>query len=124
MNRSNSPSTLNGRVWFVFHLAITLLAWVGPFLFDWRLMITAYTLVMLQFLVFNRCLVNNKHNLSEDENMTFYAYLFEQLGVSFSRKKVKTVVRIWLYPAFGIIAYFFQVVLGFEPVFYLAFNSK
>ena len=62
---------------FWFHVFITSLAWVGPFLFSWYLMLTAYAIILLQFLVFDKCLLNSKHELTDSEDATFYSYLFE-----------------------------------------------
>ncbi len=104
--------------WFLVHFLITLLAWAGPFLFSWYLMAAAYALVMLQFLLLNRCIVNAKHALPEENEMTFYAYLFESAGIKIPRRPLKFIVRRILYPLFGVFAYIWQIPLGHAPILF------
>ena len=120
MENSTSQRTAPSYIWFVLHFVITLLAWIGPFIFDLYLMITAYCIVLLQFLVFNRCLMNVKHDLSEDEHMTFYAYLFESVGIHFNRRKLKIFVRKWLYACLGVFTLILQLVLHYQPLLSLS----
>jgi hypothetical protein len=97
---------------FWFHLFITSLAWVGPFLFSWQIMVVAYAIILLQFLVFDKCLLNAKHDLTVSEDATFYSYLFEACGMTVNRPLIKVVVRRYLYFILGAFAYFWQVALG------------
>lgn len=115
MENPSTSRSLPSYMWFVFHFIITLTAWIGPFLFPWYLMVAAYTIVLLQFLVFNRCLMNVKHDLSEDENMTFYASLLESVGIHWNRKNVKTFVRKWLYGGLAIFTLILQLGLHYKP---------
>ena len=108
---------LNGAFWL--HLAITLFAWVGPFLIDWWLMCAIYAIVLLQFAVLNKCVVNAGHDLEEGEGITFYAFLFESFGIYFPRKPLKWVVRGPLYLILGILTWYLQVYLGYKPVVHL-----
>lgn len=107
---------INATFWL--HLLVTILAWVGPFLFSWQLMVLAYGLVQLQFWFFGKCLMNEQHDLKEEDNYTFYAYLLEYLGFNFDRKIVKNIVRNGLYIFFGIFAYCWQAVLGNEAILF------
>ncbi len=118
MSEVKVSSTHNFAFWF--HLLITILAWVGPFLFSWYLMVTAYGLVLLQFLIFNRCLLNARHALDTetDKETTFYSYLFEQIGYYPNRKTLKLIVRRYLYIILSLVTVLWQVVLGFEPVLF------
>ncbi len=43
---------INGMFWA--HLFVTSLAWVGPFLFSWYVMIVAYICVQMQYQLFNQ----------------------------------------------------------------------
>ncbi len=121
MEHSSAPRTLPSYIWFVLHFIITLTAWIGPFIFPWYLMLTAYTIVMLQFLVFNRCLMNIKHDLSEDENMTFYASLLESVGIHWNRKSVKIFVRKWLYACLAVFTLTLQLALHYKPLINFVF---
>ena len=103
---------------FGVHLFVTLLAWVAPFLFTWWMVALAFGAVMLQFLIFSRCLMNEHHNLGEAEHATFYSYLLERLGFQPNRRLVKTLVRKYLYPALAFAGYIAQVWFGLEPVFF------
>jgi len=112
----NSGSTINFS--FFFHLTVTILAWFGPFLFSWQLIVTAYILVQLQFQVFGKCLVNEQHDLVEEDDFTFYAYLFERMGFQPNRKIVKTIVRGGLYVVLAIFTVIWQVVLKKEALLF------
>lgn len=103
---------------FWFHVVITSLAWVGPFLFSWYLMVPAYLIVLLQFLIFKRCLLNGKHQLDDDNDTTFYSYIFEKLGIRVNRATLKLLVRRYFYVILSILTLVWQLVLGFEPVLF------
>lgn len=119
MDTATKTVKLNFAFWF--HLFITILAVFGWFMFTWWLMIIAYAIVMIQFAIFDRCLVNDKHDLENVEDATFYSFLFETIGFKIPRKPLKTFVRIYLYPILGLVAFFWQSEtygLGIEPLFF------
>jgi hypothetical protein len=116
METPSTGRTAPSYVWFVLHFIITLMAWIGPFIFPWYLMITAYCIVLLQFLVFNRCLMNIKHDLEEEEHMTFYAYLLESVGIRLNRRRLKIFVRKWLYVLLAGFTLLLQLVFHFKPL--------
>ncbi len=103
---------------FWFHVLITALAWVGPFLFSWYLMVPAYLIVVLQFLIFNRCLLNGKHDFDESEDATFYSYLFEKLGLHVNKSTLKLWVRRYFYVILSLVTLVWQLLLGFEPLLF------
>lgn len=107
---------INGMFWV--HLFVTSLAWVGPFLFSWYLMILAYIGVQMQYQVFNRCLMNEQHELGEEDHNTFYHYIFTKMGMTLERRSVKIFVRERLNYILGGLAIFWQVYLGFEPLLF------
>lgn len=117
---SASPSTVssNHNLSFWFHVLITILAWIGPFAFSWYLMVLAYGIVLLQFLIFGRCLLNSQHDLEDQDDVTFYSYLFELFNIPHNRSRIKWWVRRYVYVILGLIAILWQVVLGFDPLFF------
>jgi hypothetical protein len=100
---------------FWFHLFITLLSWVAPFLYSWYYLLPVYWTVMLQFAIFNRCLMNKEHDLGEDDDMTFYSHILELVGFKFKRSNVKIFCRRILYPFLTAVTLIWQVVLGNAP---------
>jgi len=111
------PSTLNATYWL--HFGLTVLSWFIPFLFDWRLVLCAYSIVLLQFVVFGGCLMNRGHALDDAENdHTFYAHLLENAGISVNRSKVKNFVRSWLYVVLGSVTVLWQVILGHNALLF------
>jgi len=103
---------------FWFHVFITALAWVGPFLFSWYLMVPAYLIVLVQFIIFKRCLLNGKHELDESGDATFYSYLFEKLGLEVNKKTLKLWVRRYFYVILSAITLIWQLLLGFDPLLF------
>ncbi len=103
---------------FWFHLLITSLAWVGPFLFSWQIMCGAYAIILLQFAVFDKCLLNAKHDLTDSKDSTFYSYLFELCGMTVNRPLIRVFVRRYLYFILGAFCWFWQVKLGFAPLLF------
>lgn len=103
---------------FWFHLLITSLAWVGPFLFSWQIMCVAYTIILLQFAVFNKCLLNAKHDLTDHTDATFYSYLFESMGMTVNRPLIRVIARRYLYFVLGFFSWFWQVWLGHEALLF------
>jgi len=118
MNTKAASTEINSMFWM--HLFVTSLAWVGPFLFSWYLMLIAYSLVQLQYQVFNRCLMNNGHALNEENYQTFYHYLFTKMGMTLDRKMVKFFVRQRLNYFLGAFAVFWQVYLDINPLLFFS----
>lgn len=113
-----SSHTLKSWLAFWFHLFVTLLAWVAPFLFSWQWSLPVYAVVMLQFAVFGRCLVNKEHNLVEDDHATFYSYLFEKLGFKPDRRRLKFYVRNVCYAVLALIAFVWQEIWEIRPLLF------
>lgn len=112
------PVKRNHNLSFWFHVLITVLAWIGPFLFSWYLMVSAYMIVLLQFLIFNRCLLNSSHDLDDADDTTFYSYLFELLGYQPNKRVLKIWVRRYFYVILSVITLVWQLVLGFDPLLF------
>ena len=106
------------KLFFGLHLLVTLLAWVAPFLFYWKWLVLLYGIVMLQFAVFGRCLMNERHGLQETEERIFYTELLEKLGFRPEPRLLKQVVRRWLYPLLAVTTVVWQVILGNEPLMF------
>ncbi len=107
---------MRSRFFFALHLAVTLLAWVAPLLLSWKILVPIYALVLLQFAVFKRCLMNEQHGLPEQDDRIFYTDLLEKIGFQPNRQIVKTVVRRYLYPLLAIGAIIWQVLLAHPPL--------
>lgn len=100
------------KFFFWLHLFVTLLAWAAPFLFFWKWLVPVYGMVMLQFAVFGRCLMNEQHGLQEGEDQIFYTELLEKMGFRPNRRTVKHLVRRWLYPVLAAVTIAWQWGLG------------
>ena len=107
--------TINAAFWF--HLLITILAWVGPFLISWKIMLPIYALVQLQFAVLGRCIVNKHHDLDDEKNdYSFYAFVFELMGFQPNRKKLRFFIRKISNWFLAIVTVLWQLILEM-PVF-------
>lgn len=113
---TTTTNEFNTMFWV--HLFFMVLSWVGPFLFTWQLLLLGYSCVYLQFFVFNRCLMNEGHSISEDDDNTFYAYLLELMGFKPNKKKLRFFVRKVIYIILGAIAVFWQYYLGYPPLLF------
>ena len=118
MNTETASTEVNGMFWI--HLFVTSLAWVGPFLFSWYLMLIAYTIVQLQYQVFNRCLMNEGHSLAEEDDKTFYHFIFTKMGMTLDRTAVKVFVRQRLNYFLGVFAIFWQIYLDVQPLLFFS----
>lgn len=97
---------------------ITLLAWIGPFLFSWYLMVSAYAIVQIQFWVFGRCLLNKSHGLEDQNNATFYSVLFDMMGIKHNAERLKAQVRKWIYPLLALFTLILQWGLNWKPLLF------
>lgn len=102
---------------FIVHLFLVLIAWLGPFVFPWYLMVLGYGVVVGQFFYYKRCLMNEAHGLDDSGDHTFYSHLFEKMGMHPNRKKLKDFVRGYLYIILGIFTLILQLGIGFKPYF-------
>lgn len=112
---STIQSLKSGAAFWLHTLAVVG-TWVAPFLVDWRIAVTIYAAVMIQFAVFGKCLMNEHHGLDESGGRIFYTDLLERMGLHPDPALVKTVVRKWLYPILAVVVIVWQVVLGHAPL--------
>jgi hypothetical protein len=111
--------TTNYGFVFWFHLFITVLSWFAPFLFTWYLPIAVYIIVLCQFFVFGRCVLNRVHALSDEStDYTFYGYLLETVGFEVNHRKVKRFVRFYLYFILTAVTLTWQLVLKNAPLMF------
>ena len=106
------------KVYFFIHLIAIIFAWIGPFLFSWKIIIPVYILVTAQFIIFKSCLMNKHHGLDESDDHTFYAELLELIGFQPNRRELKKFIRGYLHVILAIITLLWQVGLGFEPLLF------
>ncbi len=114
---STSHSRKEKTVFWI-HFVIVVLAWTGPFLFSWPLMILAYGIAIAQFLYYKRCLMNAAHGLDDSEDHTFYSQIFELAGFRPDRRKLKHFVRGYLYILLGIFTLIWQLGYGAEAILF------
>ena len=113
-----ATQTIKSSLVFWLHTLLVVAAWIAPFLFSWKLAVTAYVAVMIQFAIWGKCLMNEHHGLDESEGRIFYTELLEKMGFKPNPKLVKTIVRQWLYPSLALIAIVWQVLLGNAPLLF------
>jgi hypothetical protein len=106
------------KIYFFIHLLAVLVAWTGPFLFSWKIMIPLYFLISAQFIIFKSCLMNKHHGLDESDDHTFYAELFELLGFQPNRRKLKKFIRGYLHVILAIITLIWQLGLKIKPLLF------
>lgn len=116
MQAENTKLQYNAVFWF--HAFITMLAWVGPFLFNWVVICSAYAIVILQHTVLKKCILNDKHGVEESEDHTIYSAVFEELGLNLPRKPLKKFVRNYLYSLLGVFTFLLQFVFGYKPLLF------
>lgn len=102
---------------FIVHFILVIIAWLGPFVFPWYLMVLGYSVVLGQFFYYKRCLMNGAHGLDDSGDHTFYSHLFEKMGLYVNRKKLKDFVRGYLYIILAIFTLILQLGIGFKPYF-------
>ncbi len=103
--------TLKSEAVFWLHVLLTAGAWVAPFLISWKILVPAYLIVMLQFAVFGRCLMNEHHGLQESDDRIFYTDLLERMGFRPNRPLLKRFVRRYLYFILAAFTLLWQLVL-------------
>ena len=119
MTKSLKSFSREEKIYFSIHLFGVGLAWAGPFLFSWEIMVPVYSLVIAQFIIFKKCLMNEKHGIEEnDENQTVYSELFEIMGFQPNRPKLKSFIRNYLHVILAVFTLIWQVGLGFEPLLF------
>lgn len=97
--------------WFILHLIMVILSWFVPFLLNWPIAIGIYVTLLLQFKVFGKCLMNQKHDLGEEDYKTFYSDLMERIGMQPDRRKVKRFIHGYFYWILMGVTVVWQIVL-------------
>ncbi len=103
---------------FWIHALVTLLAWIGPFLFNWKVMLVCYLIVFLQHVVLGKCLLNDTHGTAEEDHNTFYSLVFESLGFHPDKKRLHFLARKIFVPGLALFTVFWQVYLGFVSLIF------
>jgi len=80
-------------------------------------MVPIYFLVLLQFRIFNRCLMNAGHEM-DDTNATFYTYLLNWMSVAHNASKLKRFVRNELYLILSGFTLLWQLLIGIKPLLF------
>ena len=115
--KEETTSTADINSVFITHFILVIIAWAGPFVFPWYLMVLGYGVVVAQFFYYKRCLMNEAHGLDDSGDHTFYSHLFEKIGFHPDRKKLKNFVRGYLYIILAVFTLFLQLGLNFRPYF-------
>ncbi|MEO6037863.1 MAG: hypothetical protein ABIQ93_05570 [Saprospiraceae bacterium] len=103
---------------FWLHVVVMGLAWLAPFLLSWEILVPVYATVVLQFAIFDRCLLNKQHGFVETDDRIFYSEVLEKMGFQPDPRSVKTVVRRFLYPVLAALAVVWQWGLGNSPLLF------
>ncbi len=118
MENIESTTSYWKTIILVFHLIITALSWVAPFLVSWYLIVPVYLLVMIQFMIFGRCLVNDAHDLKHNGEDTIYSFALEACGIQVNKPRLYFFVRKLLYPFLITVTLVWQLGLGIEALWF------
>jgi len=116
MKKGFQSYSFEQKMYFFVHLLAVILAWTGPFLISWKIMIPVYLLVSAQFYIFKSCLMNKHHGLDENNDHTFYAELFELMGYQPNRRKLKIFIRKFLNVVLIATTVIWQIGFGVKPL--------
>ncbi len=103
---------------FWLHLSLILIAYLSPFLFNYKLILTGIIILFLEYAIFQGCILTNAQFGKKDKNMTFYTIYLEMLGFHFNRKKLKFFIRYIMPFIVLALALIWQVMLGFDVLIY------
>ena len=108
----------NGHFNFGFwiHAFVTLLAWLGPFLFNWKVMLVCYFIVIIQHVILGKCVLNDTHGTAEEDHNTFYSLVFESLGFKPNRKRLHFLARKVFLPVLASFTVLWQVYFGVDAL--------
>jgi len=65
-------------------------------------------------------LLNSRHSLGDDNDTTFYSYLFEKIGYYPNRRVLKLWIRRYVYIILSVVSFLWQYVAGFEPLLFFS----
>lgn len=103
---------------YLLHLLAVIATWLLPFLINWKLAVLVYAVVMIQFAIFGKCLMNEHHGLAESGDRIFYTDFLEKMGFRPNPARLKLFVRSYLYPGLAVVTLLWQLVLGNEPLLF------
>ncbi len=102
---------------FVFwiHLLLVVLAYLSPFLFNWKLILVSIVFLFAQYAMIGGCVLN-KIQFGNTKDVTFlYPYL-KMIGLDLNPKKFKIFIRYYLPFILFFISIIWQVVLNKNPL--------
>ena len=98
------------------HLVFIVFALASPFLIPWYLVLLAIVLLHLQYAIHGACILTTMQFGRGDKDMTFWYYMLNKLGFSFSKIAVKHFVDTILPLIIIALAILWQITLNYEPI--------
>jgi hypothetical protein len=102
---------------FYLHLALIILAYASPFLFNWKWIFIGIFTLFVEYWIFEGCILTNKQ-FGKDQSMTFYTIYLEMLGFKFDRMKFKFFIRYIMPFIVLTIAIIWQILLRKIPILF------
>lgn len=103
---------------FIFwsHLFLIILAYLSPFLFNFKIMIILVFLYYLQIIIFNGCKLTEIQFGKQDYSTFYYPYL-RKLGFNVNKKFVFYLMR-WFMPLIVLLVSFILSILNYNLLFF------
>ncbi len=101
---------------FWIHLLLILFAYLSPFLFDWRVIVLGSVVLIIQYYLFDGCLLN-KAQFNDTSEVFLYPYL-TMLGLKINRYFFRIFIRYVLPIILVVFAIIWQVILGIDPLIF------
>lgn len=103
---------------FWLHLALIILAYLSPFLINWKIILLGIILLWIEYAVFQGCPLTHAQIGKKDKEITFYTIYLEKMGFNFERKIVKNFFRNIMPFIVLAVAILWQVILGKNPLLF------
>ena len=105
-------------LFFWVHLAIIILIYLLPFLFDWKIVLGILILYLLQIKIFGSCVLTIAQFKDKTRRSGFYYYYLTKLGFKLNQKRVNFTVTYIIPTVIFITALVWQILLSKVPLFF------
>lgn len=96
----------------IIHSIIILLAYVSPFLIEWKIVLGFIFLYYIQLFVFGNCILTLAQFKEDTRDTTFYSYLFAKLGFNPKKTTLRIIVDYCIPWVILLFAIFWQIYLN------------
>jgi hypothetical protein len=102
---------------FWLHLVLNILAYISPFLFNWKLIVLGIILLQIQYFLIGGCYLSELE-LGKNRKESFFSFYFKKFGINFNEESLDFHTKYTVQFIILILALIWQIWLEHRPFWF------